>query len=204
MHRRLALALVPLALLAVAVPSCGSDDLATTDERGGSTSTSTSVSPGGGTDGDVDPGVEVSGEGYHGWILDPDADVETGWLVGDSVAAPVWASEAGVARAEEILAGQIPERRDAETNEYSKEKLVEVASRLDEYERQYIGARADGTDGDADLVYVNALCTTDFGGEPDAISTSVMVVMDGGACFWTAVVDLTSGEITRLSVNGDA
>ncbi len=203
MHRRRSpLAFLPLALLPLALTACGSDDVATegTGTRD-ETTTTTPATTGGGTDGEVDDGVEVSGAGYHGWIIDPDAD--EGWMF-DDTADPVWATEDDVARVEAILSEQIPERHDAATNEYEREHLGEVASTLDEYERQYVGAHVEGTGDDAQVVYVNALCTTDVGGDPDRMGTGVVMVMDGGACFWNATVDLGTGEIVSMSVNGDA
>ena len=199
MHHRHPFRLVPLALLVIAAAACGSDGATPTDEsrRGGSTTTTTDQGGTEGTDTEVEPGIEVSGDGYHGWIIDPDAD--DGWMF-DQGAEPVWATEEEIARVEAILAEQIPERRDAEMNEYEREHLGDVAATLDDYERQYVAA----DDGDAHLVYVNALCATDVGGEPDRLSGGIVIVMDGGACFWNATVDLTSGEIAELMVNGDA
>jgi len=201
-RRRSRLLLLPLTLLALALTACGSDDLSTDDPGNrDETTTSTPATNGGGTDGEVDDGVEVSGTGYHGWIIDPDAD--EGWMF-DDTAEPVWATGDNIARVEAILSEQIPERRDAATNEYEKEHLGEVASTLDGYDRQYVGAHLEGTGDEAQLVYVNALCAADVGVDLERMGTEVVIVMDGGACFWNATVDLGAGEIVSMSVNGDA
>ncbi len=197
-------AFVLAVLLPLAAAACGSDDLAEPTSSSSSTSSTTStstpdasVTPAG-VDGRVDPGTEVSGDRYEGWILDP--DVEGGWLYGDD-ASPEALTPEDVAAAEAILEDALPAARDGETNEYTREQLREVVETLGRYTRQYLGAvDADG----ARLVAVNALCTTDLGGEPDRLATEVAVVMDGGACFWQATVDLTHRELRDVSVNGDA
>jgi hypothetical protein len=167
------------------------------DETGSTTSTGgDDPGPAGrdGTDGDTDPGREVSGDGYEGWILDPDADGGTRREGADNV----WLTEDDVAAAEAVLAAELPGRLEG-ADEYEREQLTEVLAELDGYLRQYAGA----VEGEAVFVYVNALCTDDVGGE-DALRSGFVYVDDGGSCFWSAVVDLGAGTLENLSINGEA
>ena len=72
-----------------------------------------------------------------------------------------------------------------------------IWQRLDEYDRQYAGLIVD----DQEIIYGNFLCA-DF--EDDALRGSMMLVMDGGECFFSVIYDVDSKEILRLSVNGEA
>ncbi|MEZ5099966.1 MAG: hypothetical protein R3C15_09260 [Thermoleophilia bacterium] len=76
-------------------------------------------------------------------------------------------------------------------------RAADVRMRLDAYVRQHVGVRRD----DRRLVLVNAFC------DPSAVAAperEPVVVLDGGACFWQALVDPRSGELVALSVNGEA
>lgn len=73
---------------------------------------------------------------------------------------------------------------------------AEVAEQLATYTRQYVGIDRDGRR----LVYANAFCD-DAGLEP---ATELVLVADGGTCFWQAVVDPATGEIVSLTINGEA
>jgi hypothetical protein len=66
---------------------------------------------------------------------------------------------------------------------------------LDTYHRQYVGV------GDEDVVSVNALCE---GADLDDWEDELILVNDGGTCFWQAQVDLTDGSIGAFTVNGVA
>jgi hypothetical protein len=67
---------------------------------------------------------------------------------------------------------------------------------LDTYHRQYVGI---GPDGEA--LSVNALCQ---GSGLDDWEDGLIVVADGGTCFWQAHVFLTAGAVRDVSVNGYA
>lgn len=203
-HRRAPAALAAAAVLATGLiaGACTSDQ-AEVDTKGGSTSTTGTTEttrPDGereGTDGEVDEGVEVAGDGYQGWILDPDADAE--WLFPDGEG--VWLTPDDVASAEAVLVDGLPdELEEAEKeSEWYAESVAAVIEDFDTYLRQYEGA----IEGDAVIVYVNGLCTDDVGGE-DALRTTMVMVDDGGPCFWNAKVDIDAGEIVSIQINGMA
>ena len=67
---------------------------------------------------------------------------------------------------------------------------------FDSYHRQYVGI-GDGED----VVSVNALCE---GSGLEDWEDQFIVVADGGTCFWQAHVDLGTGEVDPLTVNGEA
>ena len=62
--------------------------------------------------------------------------------------------------------------------------------------RQYAGFVEDGER----KIYINAFCD-DLGMDWER---DVVFVMDGGACFWQAVYNVETGEVERLTVNGEA
>ena len=67
---------------------------------------------------------------------------------------------------------------------------------LDEYHRQYVG-----TGEDSDVVSVNALCE---GAGLDDWEDELILVNDGGSCFWQAQVARESLEVESFTVNGEA
>jgi hypothetical protein len=66
---------------------------------------------------------------------------------------------------------------------------------IDTYARQYVGI-GDGED----VVSVNALCAVDDLDWEDQL----IVVADGGPCFWHATVDLPTQAVQTFTVNGEA
>ncbi|MGH2550246.1 MAG: hypothetical protein ACRDHN_12700, partial [Thermomicrobiales bacterium] len=62
--------------------------------------------------------------------------------------------------------------------------------------RQYIGYSLEFQF----LLVINAYCD-DPAYDP---AHGVVMVMDGGDCFWNATYDLTQGRFISFSVNGDA
>lgn len=66
---------------------------------------------------------------------------------------------------------------------------------LETYARQYVGI-GEGED----VVSVNALCAVDDLDWEDQL----VVVADGGSCFWHATVDLPTSEVLSFTVNGEA
>jgi hypothetical protein len=68
---------------------------------------------------------------------------------------------------------------------------------LDNAYRQYQGGK--DRKGET-LVYVNGMCRT----SDDRWKANWVFTHDGGPCYWHAVVNLTTGRIERLSVNGFA
>ncbi|HWV23585.1 MAG TPA: hypothetical protein VNZ58_05305, partial [Thermomicrobiales bacterium] len=61
--------------------------------------------------------------------------------------------------------------------------------------RQYAGVVVNGER----KIFINSFCK-EFGGW----RSQYILVMDGGPCFWSALYDVTTGEIERLYVNGSA
>lgn len=70
-----------------------------------------------------------------------------------------------------------------------------VWDRLPEYKRQYFGVMIDGRR----LLFANFFCIND----PNW-TTDLVVVLDGGECFWHVMYDPATGEYLNLQVNGEA
>ena len=70
------------------------------------------------------------------------------------------------------------------------------SNKLKIYKRQYVcGVDQHGNK----LVWVNCFC---YG--LDGWKTSIQVVMDGGDCFYSLIINLTTGKYDNLMVNGEA
>jgi hypothetical protein len=137
-------------------------------------------------------GATVSGDGWEGVVLDAGLDwlqLDDGTLVDQGVRSFV-PDRDDVARFEAGL----PEALATATNPSGEQVTVDD---LTAYVRQYTGVEGDGH---RQLV-VAALC------DPDAFPewrSQWIEVMDGGACFWDATMDLASGAIIRFSFHGSA
>ena len=134
----------------------------------------------------------VSGDGWQGVLLDAHLDwlqLDDGTLVDEGVRS--FAPERDdVTRFEAGL----PQALATATNPSGEQVTVDD---LAEYVRQYTGVEGDGHR----QLIVAALC------DPDAFpewQSQWIEVMDGGACFWDATMDLASGEIIRFSFHGSA
>ena len=78
----------------------------------------------------------------------------------------------------------------------SDPRAAEIRGQLPGYVRQYVGIERDG----ARLVYVNAFCDS-VGLDP---AHQLVLVLDGGTCFWQALVDPAAASIVELTINGEA
>ena len=67
---------------------------------------------------------------------------------------------------------------------------------LESYHRQYVGTGQDG-----ELVSVQALCQVD---DFDDWEDELILVNDGGSCFWQATFSFRTLEVESFSVNGEA
>ncbi|HYF46032.1 MAG TPA: hypothetical protein VD926_07455 [Acidimicrobiales bacterium] len=67
---------------------------------------------------------------------------------------------------------------------------------LEEYHRQYTGTGEEG-----EVISVNALCV-DSGIE--GWEDEIILVNDGGSCFWQAEFDVESLDVVTFNVNGEA
>lgn len=82
----------------------------------------------------------------------------------------------------------------------AEEAVADRAATIDDPERtpflkgyrQYAGLVVDGER----LIYINSFCKefTDW-------QSNVIIVMDGGPCFWNAIYNVTTGEVEHLYVN---
>jgi len=144
-----------------------------------------------GADGCLPPesGTYVTEEGYHGYILSVELMQDTAayFLDASNAAAPPFViTEAMVAEAEAALPTYI-----ATAPRVTSRIIDELAS----FERQYLGFDTDA----GPVLVINALCDPGFD-----TANSVVIVMDGGDCYWQATYDLTTHEFTHFSVNGNA
>jgi hypothetical protein len=68
-----------------------------------------------------------------------------------------------------------------------------------DYRFQYYGIKKEGKK----VVVINAFCVTYWEHAKDW-RTALVMVMDGGACFFQAEYDVTDGKITSVRSNGEA
>ena len=64
-----------------------------------------------------------------------------------------------------------------------------------QYFRQYLAVAVNGRK----IIFVNALCSVEPG---DSWRKHLIVVMDGGKCYWNAVYDPATQKFSDLVVNG--
>ena len=134
-------------------------------------------------------GTYITEDGYHGYILSEALMKDTAAYFLDTSnadAPPFVPTEAMVAEAEAALPAYVANAPRATTR---------IIDELASFERQYLGFETN----DGPVLVINALCDPSFD-----TANSVVIVMDGGDCFWQAVYDLTTHEFTQFSVNGDA
>jgi hypothetical protein len=65
----------------------------------------------------------------------------------------------------------------------------------EQYFRQYLAIRQRGRN----LLYINAFCEA-----PSYWRTQIVIVTDGGSCFWQALYDPATGKYSDLTINGRA
>jgi hypothetical protein len=144
-----------------------------------------------GADGCLPPesGTYITEDGYHGYILSTELMQDTAayFLDTDNAdATPFVPTEAMVAEAEAALPAYV-----ATAPRVTDRIIDELAS----FERQYLGFETNA----GPVLVINALCEPGFD-----TANGVVIVMDGGDCFWQATYDLTTHAFTHFSVNGDA
>lgn len=139
---------------------------------------------------DLLPGTPVTGEGYSGWIMPAQtSQANAVWLmhVADEEVHGFLPYEEEIATAEAALPDYLA------TNDRATDNLRE---NLASYQRQYFGLTSES----GRFLMINGFCDS-FDIDP---STNVIMVEDGGDCFWFAVFNLDTEEFETLIVNGDA
>jgi hypothetical protein len=138
-----------------------------------------------------DTATFISGETYSGWIMTAQQaeDAMPMFVDRDRPYFGMQVTEEQIAEAEAALPAYV------QSQPRATPRLIEDLQ-TGVYERQYIGYSLEFQF----LLVINAYCD-ETGGDP---SHGVVMVMDGGDCFWNATYDLTQGRFISLSVNGDA
>ncbi len=139
-----------------------------------------------------DEANHVEGDGYTGWLMTESAAEEAAtWLLGfdADTATPFQPSATEVAEAEAALPAFVADHANA-----TDRIIDELETGL--YERQYLGYVTP----DGPILVINAYCDEPFS-DP---AQTVNIVEDGGDCYWQATYDLTAGEFTDFSVNGES
>jgi ABC-type cobalt transport system substrate-binding protein len=78
-------------------------------------------------------------------------------------------------------------------------QVKEILARLGGYKRQYFGF----TFGGRRWIFVNGFCEG-FWTRSDSWHDDIVIVLDGGSCFFQALYDPSSAEFDKLSINGEA
>lgn len=77
------------------------------------------------------------------------------------------------------------------------EDAHDIPAKLDRYRRQYFGVSARGRK----ILVINAFC---HAFEETRMRSHLVVVLDGGDCFFEAFYDMTTGKFIGVAVNGYA
>lgn len=103
-----------------------------------------------------------------------------------------------VKKAEQLLANQIEELNKEKLNQRSEECPV-IDRNLNKYIRQYIGYI--NTSGEK-IILINMLWAedVDYGG----LDTEYILIFDGCSHYWKVKVNLSSGKVYDLEINGSA
>ncbi|MFA0963838.1 hypothetical protein AB9P05_18680 [Roseivirga sp. BDSF3-8] len=103
-----------------------------------------------------------------------------------------------VKKAEQMLANQIEKINKWKLNQVSKQCPV-IDKNLNKYIRQYIGYT--NTSGEK-IILINMLWAkdVDYGG----LDTEYILVFDGCSHYWKVKVNLSSGKVYDLEINGSA
>jgi hypothetical protein len=130
----------------------------------------------------------IQASGYEGVVFTSWEHLPYGMTsVGSAQVEGAWVpDEATVARAESALVPALEK----------VERAREIIPRLATYKRQYFGFLAGGKR----YVYVNAFCDT----TRDSWRERVVLVKDGGSCYFQAIFDVGAGTYTDVRVNGEA
>ncbi len=101
----------------------------------------------------------------------------------------------------------MPVEADVQTMESRLSRITQLASqsgikdkRMDHPEgfyRQYVGIMV----GKHKFIYINAFCAES---SLSYWKQKLVVVSDGGSCFWNVIYDFASGEFSYLQINGYA
>lgn len=131
----------------------------------------------------------IRGDGYSGNIMPAELSSGTaGYFLstGDTDLPAFTPADAMVAEAEAALPAYVA------ASPRATERIVD---NLKTFQRQYLGFETP----DGPVLAINAFCDSVY--DP---ASSVVIVMDGGDCYWQAIYDLTTHAFTHFSVNGNA
>jgi hypothetical protein len=120
-------------------------------------------------------------------------------------ARPLWTpSPEEIARLESKLKPYLEDvanGRNKEVADYwrAPSQVKAILARLGSYKRQYFGFTYDGKK----WVYVNGFCEEHWKNE-DYWRDRMVVVFDGGACYFRVLYDPATSQFDQLTINGEA
>jgi hypothetical protein len=128
-----------------------------------------------------------------GVILDSEqlASGEPALLAGLEASAPYWTPTAEQAS---LAAAVLDHLRRMNTTQSRQ-----ISDAIGEYKRQYVGYTADGKQ----WMLVNAMCR-DYWEKQEIWKLAVVLVFDGGTCFFRARFEMATSMVRSLEINGDA
>lgn len=137
------------------------------------------------------PSVYVKGRGYAGYIFDKDQLVTISIENQQSRFTP---TPEEVETAEKLLKAQLPELNIYKTNQTSN--CPNIEKKIKKYTRQYFGLTNNNREK---VIWINLLLLKN--NDLNA-SENIIRVCDGGSYFWNIKVNITTGEVFDLDVNG--
>ncbi|MBE2218092.1 MAG: hypothetical protein IAE90_07815 [Ignavibacteria bacterium] len=144
----------------------------------------------------VSIGCSKSGSGYDGDLKPWQAVIETGekmeWVFGKNY-KPYTPTAGEIDQAEELLSQCFTQQESGVVNCF-------VGKKLEDYNRQFLGGI---TESGEKVIWINCLCKREDEAFKDW-KTRLIIVADGGNCFFNLKININKQIYYDLRVNGNA
>jgi hypothetical protein len=137
------------------------------------------------------PSVYVKGEGYSGYIFEKDQILR---FYDEKLKVLFTPTLEEVEAAEKLLKAHLPVLNKNKSNQSGT--CPNIEKKLESYTRQYVGI--SNKTGEK-VIWINMVMHPS-----DEASEGIIFVLDGCSNYWNVKVNLTTGEVYDLSVNGSA
>ncbi len=137
------------------------------------------------------PSVYVKGKGYAGYIFEKEHLVMVSIKNQQGRFTPTLEE---VEVAEKLLKARLPELNKDKISQYGT--CPNIEKKLKKYKRQYFGLMNQSGEK---VIWINMLMN-----HINEASEEIIIVCDGCSYYWNVKVNITTGEVYDLSINGSA